>query len=67
MLTPASPGGKLVVLGAAFSSMLLVSMYMGSYASQITVLNLQPQISSIADLKNVPVGVCEASSSCQSL
>ncbi|GAX84114.1 hypothetical protein CEUSTIGMA_g11537.t1 [Chlamydomonas eustigma] len=60
ILTPASPGGELVVLGAAFSAMLLVGLYMGAYASQITVLNLKPQISSIADLINIPVGVCES-------
>ena len=58
-LSPRTPGGRLVVLGASFVAMIVICMYISAYSAQITVDNLKSQISSINDLTNLPVGIWE--------
>ena len=60
-LAPRSPGGRVVALGASFVAVIVISMYIAAYSAQITVHNLKPQVSSITDLNNAPVGIWEVS------
>ena len=43
-LSPRSPGGRLVALGAAFVATIVICMYISAYSAQITVNNLKPQV-----------------------
>ena len=48
-----------MALGASFVATIVICMYIAAYSAQITVQNLRPQISSVSDLTNLPVGIWE--------
>ena len=57
-LSPRSPGGRLVALGAAFVATIVICMYISAYSAQITVGSLRDAtISGVRDLYSKPVGV----------
>lgn len=58
-LAPTTAGGRVVVLGTAFTALLLACMYTSSYTAQITVNSLKAEVSSMDDLIGLPVGIYE--------